>query len=172
MQAFREFKAAWDPRKRMNPGKLIDANPVDADLRLGPDYQPVPLKTNFHFRSEVGNGFARAAEHCIGMGKCRSSSGGTMCPSYRATREERYSTRGRARLLAEMLRGEVITDGWASTRCGRRSTGASPAKAAAATAPRTPTWPRTRPSSSRTTTRPAAARGRRGRWAASASGRR
>jgi Fe-S oxidoreductase len=49
------------------------------------------------------------------MGKCRSSSGGTMCPSYRATREERYSTRGRARLLSEMLRGEVITDGWAST---------------------------------------------------------
>jgi FAD/FMN-containing dehydrogenase/Fe-S oxidoreductase len=115
MQAFREFKAAWDPRKRMNPGKLIDAYPVDANLRLGPDYHPLPLKTNFQFRSEVGNGFARAAEHCIGMGKCRSHAGGTMCPSYRATREERYSTRGRARLLSEMLRGEVITDGWAST---------------------------------------------------------
>src|SRR5687768_4856737 len=64
MQAFREFKAAWDPRKRMNPGKLIDAYPVDANLRLGPDYHPLPLKTNFQFRSEVGNGFARAAEHC------------------------------------------------------------------------------------------------------------
>jgi FAD/FMN-containing dehydrogenase/Fe-S oxidoreductase len=115
MQAFREFKAAWDPRKRMNPGKLIDAYPVDANLRLGPDYHPLPLKTKFQFRSEVGNGFARAAEHCIGMGKCRSNAGGTMCPSYRATREERYSTRGRARLLSEMLRGEVITDGWAST---------------------------------------------------------
>ena len=114
MQAFREFKAAWDPRKRMNPGKLIDAYPVDANLRMGPDYHPLPLKTNFQFRSEVGNGFARAAEHCIGMGKCRSHVGGTMCPSYRATREERYSTRGRARLLSEMLRGEVITDGWAS----------------------------------------------------------
>ena len=99
----------------MNPGKLIDAYPVDANLRLGPDYHPLPLKTNFQFRSEVGNGFARAAEHCIGMGKCRSHAGGTMCPSYRATREERYSTRGRARLLSEMLRGEVITDGWAST---------------------------------------------------------
>jgi FAD/FMN-containing dehydrogenase/Fe-S oxidoreductase len=115
MQAFREFKSAWDPRKRMNPGKLIDANPLDADLRLGPHYRPVTLKTNFQFRSEVGNGFTRAAEHCIGMGKCRSHTGGTMCPSYRATREERYSTRGRARLLSEMLRGEVITDGWAST---------------------------------------------------------
>ena len=115
MQAFREFKAAWDPRKRMNPGKLIDAYPFDTNLRMGPDYHPVPLKTVFQFRSEVGNGFARAAEHCVGMGKCRSHAGGTMCPSYRATHEERYSTRGRARLLSEMLRGEVITDGWAST---------------------------------------------------------
>jgi Fe-S oxidoreductase len=99
----------------MNPGKLIDANPFDRNLRFGPDYQPVTLGTRFHFRSEVGDGFTRAAEHCIGMGKCRASSGGTMCPSYRATREERFSTRGRGRLLQEMLRGEVITDGWAST---------------------------------------------------------
>jgi FAD/FMN-containing dehydrogenase/Fe-S oxidoreductase len=114
MQAFREFKAAWDPHKRMNPGKLIDAYPLDADLRLGPQYKPVPLKTRFLFKSEVGDGFVRASEHCIGMGKCRSRSGSTMCPSYRATQEERYSTRGRARLLAEMLRGEVITEGWAS----------------------------------------------------------
>jgi FAD/FMN-containing dehydrogenase/Fe-S oxidoreductase len=114
MQAFREFKNAWDPQNKMNPGKLIDARPFDADLRLGPEYKPVSLKTKFMFQSEVGDGFVRAAEHCIGMGKCRSGSGGTMCPSYRATNEERYSTRGRARLLAEMLRGEVITDGWAS----------------------------------------------------------
>jgi Fe-S oxidoreductase len=99
----------------MNPGKLIDARPFDSDLRLGPTYKPVTLATRFAFDSEVGGGFTRAAEHCIGMGKCRSASGGTMCPSYRATGEERYSTRGRARLLAEMLRGEVITDGWAST---------------------------------------------------------
>jgi FAD/FMN-containing dehydrogenase/Fe-S oxidoreductase len=114
MQAFREFKAAWDPKNRMNPGKLIDARPFDEDLRLGPAYQPISLRTRFSFSSEVGDGFTRAAEHCIGMGKCRARSGGTMCPSYRATGEERYSTRGRARLLAEMLRGEVITEGWAS----------------------------------------------------------
>jgi len=114
MQAFREFKRAWDPLKRMNPGKLIDALPLDANLRLGPEYKPVSLNTRFAFSSEVGNGFVRAAEHCIGMGKCRAHAGGTMCPSYRATHEERYSTRGRARLLAEMLRGEVITEGWAS----------------------------------------------------------
>ena len=115
MQAFREFKRAWDPHNRMNPGKLIDARPFDADLRLGPEYKPVSLKTKFSFRSEVGDGFVRASEHCIGMGKCRSREGGAMCPSYRGTHEERYSTRGRARLLAEMLRGEVITEGWAST---------------------------------------------------------
>jgi FAD/FMN-containing dehydrogenase/Fe-S oxidoreductase len=115
MQAFRDFKRAWDPQGRMNPGKLIDARPFDADLRLGPAYKPVTLKTRMFFENEVGSGFTRATEHCIGMGKCRSASGGTMCPSYRATGEERYSTRGRARLLAEMLRGEVITEGWAST---------------------------------------------------------
>ncbi len=114
MQAFREFKRAWDPENRMNPGKLIDARRVDQDLRARPDYKPVSVKTQLAFRSEIGHGFARAAERCIGMGKCRAARGATMCPSYRATREERYSTRGRARLLDEMLRGEVITDGWAS----------------------------------------------------------
>src|SRR5687767_15057518 len=114
IEAFREFKNAWAPQHRMNPGKLIDARPFDSDLRLGPEYKPVSLKTRFAFKSDVGNGFIRATEHCIGMGKCRARSGGTMCPSYRATHEERYSTRGRARLLAEMLRGEVITEGWES----------------------------------------------------------
>src|SRR3954467_2490255 len=114
MQAFREFKAIWDPQNRMNPHKLIDPRRADEDLRLGPQYKPVTLKTKFAFTSEVGDGFTRATEHCIGMGKCRSASGGAMCPSYRGTKEERYSTRGRARLLNEMLRGEVITEGWQS----------------------------------------------------------
>ncbi|HET9736248.1 MAG TPA: FAD-binding and (Fe-S)-binding domain-containing protein [Burkholderiales bacterium] len=118
MRAFREFKRIWDPGNRMNPGKLISADgPVmraDENLRLGPQYKPVSLQTRFAFRSDVGDGFTRASEHCIGMGKCRAKSGGTMCPSYRATGEERYSTRGRARLLWEMLQGEVIKDGWQS----------------------------------------------------------
>ncbi|MDA1118149.1 MAG: FAD-binding and (Fe-S)-binding domain-containing protein, partial [Proteobacteria bacterium] len=118
MQAFREFKRIWDPANRMNPGKLVNADGevlrVDENLRLGPQYKPVALHTRFAFNTEVGEGFARAAEQCIGMGKCRAKSGGTMCPSYRATGEERYSTRGRARLLWEMLQGEVITDGWQS----------------------------------------------------------
>lgn len=117
MQAFREFKAIWDPDHRMNPHKLIDPYPADRHLRLGPEYRPVTLATTFRFPKD-GTGrfdhFARATERCIGMGKCRSQEGGTMCPSYRATGEERYSTRGRARLFQEMLRGEVITDGWDS----------------------------------------------------------
>ncbi|MEW6689938.1 MAG: FAD-linked oxidase C-terminal domain-containing protein, partial [Pseudomonadota bacterium] len=118
MAAFREFKRIWDPLGRMNPGKLVDAlgevNRLDEHLRLGPEYKPVTLATRLDFSGAVGDGFARALERCVGMGKCRSLHGATMCPSYRATKEERYSTRGRARLLAEMLRGEVITDGWQS----------------------------------------------------------
>ena len=113
MQAFREFKAAWDPLGRMNPGKLIDPRRADQDLRTE-GWRPVEIATTMAFRAEIGDGFGRALERCIGMGKCRAEKGGTMCPSYRATREERYSTRGRARLLAEMLRGEVIRDGWSS----------------------------------------------------------
>src|SRR5688572_26742313 len=114
MQAFREFKALWDPDNRMNPGKIVDAFRVDEHLRAGPQYKPVTLETRLSFRSEAGDGFQRAVAHCVGMGKCRAAKGGTMCPSYRGTREERYATRGRARLLGEMLRGELITDGWQS----------------------------------------------------------
>jgi len=119
MAAFREFKRAWDPLGRMNPGKLIDAlgevYRVDENLRAGPGYKPVTLATRMTFLSSEGDGFTRATERCIGMGKCRSAEGGTMCPSYRATKEERFSTRGRGRLLNEMLRGEVIKGGWQST---------------------------------------------------------
>src|SRR5687768_7804262 len=114
MQAFREFKALWDPDNRMNPGKIVDAFRADEHLRAGPEYKPVTLETRLSFRSEAGDGFQRAVAHCVGMGKCRAAKGGTMCPSYRGTREERYSTRGRARLLGEMLRGELIQDGWQS----------------------------------------------------------
>lgn len=113
MQAFREFKSIWDPLNRMNPGKLIDAYRADENLRLGPDYQPQKLHTHFAFPQDNGN-FAGAVERCIGMGKCRSHEGGAMCPSYRATGEECHSTRGRSRLLFEMLRGEVIRDKWDS----------------------------------------------------------
>ncbi|MFC3941157.1 FAD-binding oxidoreductase [Pseudomonas gingeri NCPPB 3146 = LMG 5327] len=113
MQAFSEFKHTWDPRNKMNPGKLIHAMPVDHHLRLGPDYQRKPVTSLFTYDKRLGDqGFARETERCIGMGKCRSLEGGTMCPSFRATREERYSTRGRARMFFELLKGEVIEDGW------------------------------------------------------------
>jgi FAD/FMN-containing dehydrogenase/Fe-S oxidoreductase len=114
MQAMEQFKAIWDPANRLNPGKVVHAYRVDENLRMGPAYKPVTLQTKLTFASQQGDGFQREIERCIGMGKCRSLEGGTMCPSYRATREEKYSTRGRAHLFWEMLQGDVIADGWQS----------------------------------------------------------
>ena len=111
MDAFRDFKQIWDPANKMNPGKLIDANPLDADLRLGATYNPPTLKTHFAF-PEDGGSMASAALRCVGVGRCRRHDGGTMCPSYMVTRDERDSTRGRAHLLFEMLQGSALKKGW------------------------------------------------------------
>ena len=113
MQAFRRFKHAWDPERLMNPGKLIDAYRMDENLRLGPDYETPVFNSILHFTEDAG-GFGRSTERCIGMGKCRANTG-AMCPSYQATGEERFSTRGRAHLLHELLRGEVISNGFEDT---------------------------------------------------------
>jgi FAD/FMN-containing dehydrogenase/Fe-S oxidoreductase len=114
MAAMREFKVIWDPTWRMNPGKVVDPFRLDEDLKLGTDYHPNRSPTKFAYRSDGGD-FAHAALRCVGVGKCRVPvASNTMCPSYQVTREEKHSTRGRARLLFEMLRGEVITDGWRS----------------------------------------------------------
>lgn len=113
IEAFREFKRAWDPEWRMNPGKLIDANRVDENLRIGPEWNPWRPETKFRFPLDGGS-LAEATVRCVGVGSCRREEGGTMCPSYKVTREEKHSTRGRARLLYEMLEGEVIEDGWDS----------------------------------------------------------
>jgi Fe-S oxidoreductase len=113
MAAFRDFKAIWDPRGMMNPGKMVDANPVDADLRLGSGYRPARVTTRFHYPQDEGS-FAKAALRCVGVGECRREGGGTMCPSYMVTREEKHSTRGRARLLFEMLQGNPLRGGWRS----------------------------------------------------------
>ena len=114
VQAFAEFKAIWDPTNKMNPGKVVHPNRLDENLRLGTSYQPAEPATFFAYPDDEGS-FARAAGlRCVGVGKCRREDGGTMCPSYMVTKEEMHSTRGRARLLFEMLRGEVITDGWRS----------------------------------------------------------
>ncbi|MCX0269189.1 FAD-binding oxidoreductase [Nocardia zapadnayensis] len=114
VEAFGRLKTLFDPRNRMNPGKVIDPHPLDQDLRQGSGYRPTEPTTHFAFPHD-DHRFSVAAARCVGVGKCRGDSGGVMCPSYRATREEEHSTRGRARVLFEMLNGEVITDGWRST---------------------------------------------------------
>jgi len=112
MQAFREFKTLWDPAWKMNPGKVIDARPLDADLRIGPDYRPRDMgPTHFQYPADHFS-FAKATERCFGVGKCRSLGARIMCPSFQGTREEFASTRGRSRLLFEMVRGEALTHGW------------------------------------------------------------
>lgn len=161
IRAFRDFKTIWDPDGRMNPGKVVDPRPLDADLApslrgsphprplsprergapthppgkeaetpgtfpplpggrgsgMGeggqgdegnqgrPDWRPV-----FAYPDDEGS-FARAVGRCVGVGKCRRENGEVMCPSYRVTRAEEHSTRGRARLLGEMLHGDVLTGG-------------------------------------------------------------
>ena len=113
VEAFSEFKRIWDPDNMMNPGKVVAPYRIDENLRLGTDYHPRPVSTYFQFPDDEGS-FARAALRCVGVGKCRRMEGGTMCPSYMVTREEADSTRGRARLLFEMLQGEPLEQGWRS----------------------------------------------------------
>ena len=111
VQAFREFKAAWDPDWKMNPGKVIEPYRLDENLRLGADYNPWQPQTHFQYPDDHGS-LTHATLRCVGVGKCRHYEGGVMCPSFRATREEEHSTRGRAHLLFEMMEGDVIRDGW------------------------------------------------------------
>jgi FAD/FMN-containing dehydrogenase/Fe-S oxidoreductase len=113
MRAFGEFKAVWDPGNRMNPHKVVDAYQPTENLRLGADYKPAQPATFFAFPDDKGS-LSRATMRCIGLGECRKHDYGTMCPSYMATLEERHSTRGRARLLWELLQNEVLADSWKS----------------------------------------------------------
>jgi Fe-S oxidoreductase len=108
--AFREFKAIFDPDGAMNPGKVVDAYALDTNLRMDPGYRTLPVTTRFAFPRDDG-AFAAATERCFGVGACRDQSG-TMCPSYQVTLEEKHSTRGRARLLFEMMRGDTLEGGW------------------------------------------------------------
>jgi FAD/FMN-containing dehydrogenase/Fe-S oxidoreductase len=115
VRAFEQFKAVWDPDGKMNPGQVVDPYPVDADLRLGTDYAPEPVDVAFGYRADSGE-FSKAMLRCVGIGKCRehTTDGTVMCPSYIVTREEKHSTRGRARLLWEMLNGHLREQGWRS----------------------------------------------------------
>jgi FAD/FMN-containing dehydrogenase/Fe-S oxidoreductase len=107
IEAFRRFKAAWDPEGRMNPGKVVDPYRVDENLRLGAGFRSAAVETHFRFPDDDGD-FTRATLRCVGVGKCRRPEGGTMCPSFMVTREEEHGTRGRARMLFEMLQGSEL----------------------------------------------------------------
>jgi FAD/FMN-containing dehydrogenase/Fe-S oxidoreductase len=111
IDAFREFKRIFDPDSMMNPGVIVDAHPLDSHLKLGANYRPREVATHFDFSAE--GGLAGAALKCVGIGKCRKTEAGTMCPSYMATREEIHSTRGRARILFEALTTDLIPGGFA-----------------------------------------------------------
>ncbi|MEU3723498.1 FAD-binding and (Fe-S)-binding domain-containing protein [Streptomyces sp. NPDC031705] len=108
IELFGAYKDVWDPAGGMNPGILVRPARLDENLR----FAVLPLAA-----SGAAEGVAEGAARCVGVAKCRSAEPGgpgVMCPSYRVTGEERHSTRGRARLLHEMLAGEIITDGWRS----------------------------------------------------------
>ena len=111
LSAFREFKAIWDPAWKMNPGKVVEPYRMDENLRLGADYKPWDPETHFQFPHDHGS-MTHAMLRCVGVGKCRREEGGVMCPSWRVTHEEEHSTRGRAHLLWEMAKGDVIRGGW------------------------------------------------------------
>jgi FAD/FMN-containing dehydrogenase/Fe-S oxidoreductase len=111
--AFREFKALWDPDGRMNPHKVVDPYPILSNLKLGADYAPPTVETHFAYPADGGS-FAHAALRCVGAGLCRDTESGTMCPSYMVTRDEMHTTRGRSRMLFEMLQGDLVEDGFRS----------------------------------------------------------
>ncbi|MHA6803042.1 FAD-binding and (Fe-S)-binding domain-containing protein [Salinifilum ghardaiensis] len=113
LTCFAGFKHQFDPAGLLNPGVLVDPAPLDADVRPGPGDRTFDL-TPVHALSADNGSFPEAVHRCVGVGACRSMRGGSMCPSYKVTRDEVHSTRGRARVLAEMLRGETIQDGWRS----------------------------------------------------------
>lgn len=102
---FRAVKRAFDPQNLINPGKIVDAPPMTENLRYGPEYPATVLPTYFDFSAD--GGFLGAAEMCSGVGACRKTLTGTMCPSYMATRDEDHSTRGRANILREAMTGKL-----------------------------------------------------------------
>ncbi|NND51801.1 MAG: FAD-binding protein, partial [Flavobacteriaceae bacterium] len=106
-QLLKEVKTSWDPQHILNPGKIVDAKPMEKDLRYEPDVPTPEFNTAFNF-DDTG-GILRTVEKCNGSGDCRklNFAGGTMCPSYRATLDEKDSTRGRANVLREFLTQNV-----------------------------------------------------------------
>lgn len=112
---FGAFKDLLDPRDLLNPGVLVRPRPLDADLRR-PHARPLLADHGFSFVHDAGD-LTTALHRCVGVGKCRADStaaGGFMCPSYLATKDEKDSTRGRARVLQEMANGTLVSGGWSS----------------------------------------------------------
>jgi Fe-S oxidoreductase len=108
--AFREIKRTFDPDGVLNPGKIVDSPPLTDNLKFGAQYLTRDVETQFDF-SDYG-GLSRAAEQCGGIGECRKSLTGTMCPSYMVTRDEAHSTRGRANLLRMAISGQLGKEGF------------------------------------------------------------
>jgi FAD/FMN-containing dehydrogenase/Fe-S oxidoreductase len=112
---FGAVKHLFDPANLLNPGVIVDPAPLDADLRVA---LAPPLKRGLGFAyASDGGDFSTAVHRCVGVGKCRADntdSGGVMCPSYLATRDEKDSTRGRARVLQELANGSLVSSGWQS----------------------------------------------------------
>ncbi|MGQ0701949.1 MAG: FAD-binding and (Fe-S)-binding domain-containing protein [Gemmatimonadales bacterium] len=113
VRGFADFKRLWDSEWKMNPGKVVDPFGPDQHLREGPAARWPNPNTHFGLRADRAS-FSRAAARCVGVGACRKTEHGIMCPSYQVTREEHHSTRGRSRLLFEMMQGDVLQDGWRS----------------------------------------------------------
>lgn len=114
LRAFADFKAIFDPRGILNPGIVVDPASITDDLRL---VAAPPLRSEGLALLHDGGDLTRAVHRCVGVGKCRadnSAAGGFMCPSFRATQDEKDSTRGRARVLQEMINGSLIDGGFAS----------------------------------------------------------
>ena len=114
MGAFRELKRAFDPENRMNPGNIVDAPGLLENLRYGVGYTTWEPSTLLDFSAQ--GGFAAAVELCNGVGVCRKTLEGTMCPSYMATKDEEHSTRGRANALRAVLSGRLAPSEFTGTR--------------------------------------------------------
>jgi FAD/FMN-containing dehydrogenase/Fe-S oxidoreductase len=113
-QAFKDIKRFFDPENLMNPGKIVESQTIEHNLRYGTSYRDLPVKTEFLYRAE--NSFGESVHMCTGVGECRKMLGGTMCPSFKATRDEEHSTRGRANALRLAMSGQLDADGLTSKR--------------------------------------------------------
>jgi len=112
--AFRDIKKLFDPNNLMNPGKIVDSPPITHNLRYGTKYSDQKVETHFHFRQDQS--FESAVHMCTGVGECRKLMGGTMCPSFKATRDEEHSTRGRANALRQAMSGQLGPAGLGNKR--------------------------------------------------------